>query len=172
MRLRCVAVALLYDLLIFTDGVLGTSLERTRQIVDWHQAYQKISIGKANCLKSGTKVAVLSNGTLGNNVRLALDRMKDSNAIAHYDFPFVKPLDEVVLHQIFHKFTAVVTVEDGVVTGGFGTAIVEFGMKYNYQTKISMLGIPDEFIEQGTLEELQQYCKIDVDSLFQFLSSY
>jgi 1-deoxy-D-xylulose-5-phosphate synthase len=142
------------------------------QIVDWQKPYEKIEIGKADCLQKGSKVAVLSNGTIGNNVTLALAKMSHTEIIAHYDFAFVKPLDENLLHTIFNEFETIITIEDGVVKGGFGSAILEFSAQNNYTSTIKILGIPDEFIEQGTVEELQQYCKIDVKSLSTIFSSY
>jgi 1-deoxy-D-xylulose-5-phosphate synthase len=142
------------------------------QIVDWQKSYKKIEIGKANCLHKGTKVAILSNGTIGNNVTLALAEINHPENFAHYDFAFVKPLDENLLHTIFSTFKNIITIEDGVVKGGFGTTIVEFASENNYSSKVKTLGIPDAFIEQGTVEELQQYCKIDVKSLSLIFSSY
>jgi 1-deoxy-D-xylulose-5-phosphate synthase len=141
-------------------------------IVDWEKPYKKIEIGKANCLKKGTKVAVLSNGTIGNNVTLALSKILHPENFAHYDFAFVKPLDENLLHTIFTTFENIITIENGVIKGGFGTTIAEFASKNNYNSKVKILGIPDEFIEHGTIEELQQYCKIDVKSLENIFSSY
>jgi 1-deoxy-D-xylulose-5-phosphate synthase len=141
-------------------------------IVDWQKPYEKIEIGKANCLKKGTKVAVVSNGTIGNNVTLALAKIHRPENIAHYDFAFVKPLDENLLHTIFTTFENIITIEDGVIKGGFGTTIAEFASKNNYNSKVKILGIPDEFIEHGTVQELQQYCKIDVKSLSTIFSSY
>ena len=135
------------------------------QNINWKSPYQTITIGKAHCLKEGTKVAVVSNGTIGNNVTQALENLQNPTAIAHFDFPFVKPLDETLLHTIFSKFETIITVEDGVISGGFGSAILEFAVANNYHSKIQLLGIPDEFIEQGTVLELQQICKIDVSSL-------
>ena len=142
------------------------------QIVDWQKPYKKIEIGQAICLKKGTKVAVLSNGTIGTNVTKALARRGNPETIAHYDFAFVKPLDKNLLHDIFKTFKNIITLEDGVTKGGFGTTIAEFASKNNYFSKVEILGIPDEFIEQGTIEELQQYCKIDVKSLENIFSNY
>lgn len=142
------------------------------QIVDWQKQYEKIEIGKANCLKEGTKVAVLSNGSIGNNVTLAVAKMNKPKTIAHYDFAFVKPLDEKLLHGIFKDFEKIITIEDGVIKGGFGSAILEFSAQYNYASTIKTLGIPDEFIEHGTVEELQRFCKIDIASLSILFSSY
>ena len=142
------------------------------QIVDWQKRYKKIEIGTANCLKKGSKVAVLSNGTIGNNVTLALAKMQKPETIAHYDFAFVKPLDANTLHTIFANFDSIITIEDGVIKGGFGSAILEFCAENNYTSNIKTLGIPDEFIEHGTVAELQHYCKIDVNSLESILSAY
>jgi 1-deoxy-D-xylulose-5-phosphate synthase len=143
---------------------------------DWQTShfgkYEKIETGKANQLKKGSKLAVLSTGTIGNNVTLALAKMNNPKTIAHYDFAFVKPLDEKELHTIFSKYQTIITIEDGVIKGGFGSAILEFAAAHNYTSEIKTLGIPDEFIEQGTIEELQQYNRIDVKSLEIILSSY
>jgi 1-deoxy-D-xylulose-5-phosphate synthase len=127
--------------------------------------YEKIAIGTAACLKKGTEIAVLSNGPIGKNATLALANLNNPNNIAHYDFAFVKPLDETELHSIFKSFKTVITLEDGVISGGFGSAILEFASRNNYFANIKTLGIPDEFIEQGTVDQLQQYCNIDVKSL-------
>jgi 1-deoxy-D-xylulose-5-phosphate synthase len=135
------------------------------QNTHWQTPYQTIIIGKAHCVKEGTQIAVLSNGTIGNNVTQALENLQNPNAIAHFDFPFVKPLDETLLHTIFSKYKTIITIEDGVITGGFGSAILEFVAANKYHSIIRLLGIPDDFIEQGTVLELQQYCKIDVSSL-------
>jgi 1-deoxy-D-xylulose-5-phosphate synthase len=140
------------------------------ETIDWQKPYKKIEIGKANYLKEGTITAVLSNGTIGNKVTLALTKLNNSETIAHYDFAFVKPLDENALHTIFNEFEKIITIEDGVIKGGFGTAILEFASKNKYPNPIVNLGIPDEFIEHGTVEELQKYCKIDVESLISILS--
>ncbi|MBP2284029.1 1-deoxy-D-xylulose-5-phosphate synthase [Flavobacterium sp. CG_23.5] len=134
--------------------------------------YNKIKIGTAVCLQKGSKVAVLSNGTIGNNVTLAIAKQQHPETIAHYDFSFVKPLDEKLLHMIFTSFENVITIEDGVIKGGFGSAILEFASSNNYTSKIKTLGIPDEFIEHGTVGELQQYCKIDVKSLEMLFSNF
>ncbi len=135
--------------------------------VNWQKPFHKIEIGKAHELKEGTKSAVLSTGFIGNNVALALNKISNSDAIAHYDFGFVKPLDESLLHKIFTSFEKIITIEDGVIKGGFGSAIVEFATENNYTTPIKTLGIPDVFIEHGRIEELQKICGIDVDSILE-----
>ena len=157
---------ILYTAQLGLENPIAIRYPRGRgQFVDWKRTYEKIEIGQAKCLKKGTQVAVLSNGTIGNNVSLALEKSNNSKIIAHYDFPFVKPLDVNMLHGIFSEFETIITIEDGAVKGGFGSAVLEFAAQNEYLSKIQILGIPDVFIEQGTVAELQQYCKIDVKSL-------
>ena len=140
-------------------------------IIDWEQPFEKIVIGTGVQLKEGHKIAVLSIGTLSNNVTQAIDKSENSDTIAHYDMRFIKPLDEILLHSIFTKYDSIITVEDGTVKGGFGTAILEFKSSNNYINKIQILGIPDTFIDQGKIQELQEKCGIDVKSLTQTLSN-
>ena len=127
--------------------------------------FEKIEIGKAIKLKKGKKIAVLTTGTIANNVTLALNELENPDEIAHYHFGFVKPLDEKKLHKICDKFATIITVEDGVTTGGFGSAVLEFSAKNDYVNEIFLCGVPDYFIEHGTVDELQQFCNIDVDGL-------
>lgn len=134
--------------------------------------FEKIEIGKAHLLKNGTKIAVLSTGFIGNNVSLALENLNQPENIAHYDFGFVKPLDEKLLHEIFNSFETIITIEDGTIKGGFGSAIVEFASENNYAKPVKILGIPDNFIEHGTVEELQKICKIDVKSIENIFLNY
>lgn len=133
--------------------------------------YENIIIGQANLLKSGTKTAVLSTGTIGNNVTLAINESTNPETIAHYDFPFIKPMDIKQLETIFSKFDNIITIEDGTVNGGFGSAILEFAASHNFNNKVTLLGIPDMFIEHGTVNQLQQLCKIDVKSLINLFST-
>jgi len=135
--------------------------------MNWQKPFKKIEIGKAKRLKNGTKIAVLSTGFIGNNVTSALNKIEESyqKIFAHYHFGFVKPLDNEILHPIFKNFKKIITIEDGTIKGGFGSAILEFASENSYQIPIKTLGIPDEFIEHGTIEELQKQCGIDVESL-------
>lgn len=168
---------ILYTAQLGLDHPIAIRYPRGRGVIqDWQTKhlgnYEKIAIGKSVCIKQGSKVAVLSNGTIGNNVSSAIAKIKHPETIAHYDFSFVKPLDEKALNTILTEFTTIVTIEDGTVKGGFGSAILEFASENNYASKITVLGIPDAFIEHGTIAELQQYCKIDVKSLEILFSSY
>ena len=128
--------------------------------------FQKIQIGKAKKLRKGKGIAILSTGTLADNVSKALDEIEDTDRyFAHYHFGFIKPLDEKKLHKICDKFATIITVEDGVTTGGFGSSILEFSAKNDYVNEIFLCGVPDYFIEHGTVDELQQFCNLDVDGL-------
>nr|WP_221279706.1 1-deoxy-D-xylulose-5-phosphate synthase [Algibacter amylolyticus] len=129
--------------------------------IDWKQPFSKIEIGKGVTLNKGNKLAVLSIGTMAQNVSEAI---KDLN-VSHYDMRFVKPLDENLLHTIFKTYGTVVTVEDHTIKGGFGSAILEFTSENGYKNTIKTLGIPDDFVEQGTLAELQESVGLDVESL-------
>ena len=134
--------------------------------------FQKIEIGKAQCLKKGIKTAVLSTGFVGNNAIVALENANNKGSFSHYDFGFVKPLDETLLHLIFKNHQNIITIEDGTIKGGFGTAILEFAAENKYKNDIYLLGVPDEFIEQGTILELQKICKIDVESLQRYFETF
>ncbi|MCP2026921.1 1-deoxy-D-xylulose-5-phosphate synthase [Flavobacterium sp. HSC-32F16] len=133
--------------------------------------YKKVKIGEGKCLKSGTTTAVLSTGTIGNNVIQALAECSNPDSIAHYDFPFIKPLDTNLLNTIFSVFENIITIEDGVKNGGFGSTVLEFAAANNFKNNINILGIPDVFIEHGTVLQLQQLCKIDVKSLINLFSN-
>jgi 1-deoxy-D-xylulose-5-phosphate synthase len=133
--------------------------------------YENIKIGEANCLKTGTKTAVLSTGTIGNNVITALQECSNPETIAHYNFPFIKPLDTKLLTSILADFNNIISIEDGTINGGFGSAILEFSAANNFKNNIKILGIPDQFIEHGTVTQLQQLCKIDVKSLVNLFSN-
>ena len=131
--------------------------------IDWKQPFKKIKIGKGIQLKQGKKLAILSIGTIANNVS---DAVSDFN-VSHYDLRFVKPLDKTLLHQIFTTYQNIVTIEDNCIKGGFGSAIIEFASTYNYTIPITQLGIPDVFIEHGNLIQLQKSIGIDTDSIRQ-----
>ena len=142
------------------------------EMVKWQQPFQIINIGKATLLIKGSKIAILSNGFIGRNVTEAFGKISNTALFSHYDFSFVKPLDEYLLHSIFDDYESIITIEDGTIIGGFGSAIVEFKSKYKYKNNVQVLGVPDEFIEHGTIEELQRLSEINVKSLVSILSTY
>ena len=139
---------------------------------DYFGKYQKIAIGQAKCLKLGTRIAVLSTGTIGNNVAAALQRTKNPGDFSHYDFGFIKPLDTTLLKHIFDKYDKIITVEENAVLGGFGSAVNQFYLNNKLTIMIKNIGIPDHFIEQGTIVELQKICEIDVESLTKTFDKY
>ncbi|MEO8515408.1 MAG: 1-deoxy-D-xylulose-5-phosphate synthase [Flavobacterium sp.] len=140
-------------------------------IQDWKQPFEKIEIGKAKTLQKGSEIAILSTGTIGNNVIKALSDIENSNLFSHYHFPFIKPLDKILLHEICQNHKQIISIEDGVVTGGLGSLIASFCAENEYAITIKKWGVPDYFIEHGTVNELQKMCEIDVTSLIQKLNT-
>jgi 1-deoxy-D-xylulose-5-phosphate synthase len=135
-------------------------------MLDWKTPFEKLEIGVGRKIKDGEEIAILSFGHPGNFVLSAQETFeKEGLNIAHYDMRFVKPLDEKLLHTIFKKFNTIITIEDGCLQGGFGSAILEFMANNNYQTAVKRLGIPDEFIHHGSQEELHHDCKYDVNAI-------
>ena len=134
-------------------------------LIDWKQPFSTIEIGKGVCVKEGKEIAVLSIGSVAKNVTEAVESLEQKISVAHYDMRFVKPLDESLLHVIFNDYDTLITVEDGTIAGGFGSAISEFATKNNYKNRITILGVPDKFIHQGTVAELHKIAKIDTASI-------
>ena len=130
-------------------------------ILDWKQPFDKIEIGKGECLKQGKDLAILSIGTMAKNVEDAIIDLD----VSHYDLQFVKPLDGVLLHNIFKTHKTIVTVEDGTIVGGFGSSILAFANLHDYKQHIEVLGIADEFIEHGSVHQLQQLQQLDSTSI-------
>ncbi|MCD8297023.1 MAG: 1-deoxy-D-xylulose-5-phosphate synthase [Prevotella sp.] len=133
-------------------------------LTDWRCRFEEIHTGTGRRLRNGRNVAVLSIGHIGNNVTKAIEMAErsDSNLkIGHYDMRFVKPLDEKLLEEVVNSYGDIITVEDGVRNGGFGSAILEWIEDHGYTTKVTRLGLPDTFIEHGTVAELQEIAGID-----------
>ena len=135
-------------------------------MTDWKTPFKEIKVGTGRKVCSGEDIAILSIGHPGNFAQDAISLMKESGiSIAHYDLRFVKPLDAVLLHEVFTKFKKVITVEDGCLMGGFGTAIIEFMVDQKYNSEIVRLGIPDEYVHHGTQEELWEDCGFDAKAI-------
>jgi 1-deoxy-D-xylulose-5-phosphate synthase len=137
----------------------------TGTIIDWQKSFEKIEIGKGVQLKKGNKIAILSIGTIAKNVSEALDLSNNSSELSHFDMRFVKPLDETLLHAIFKNHEAIITVEDGTMKGGFGSAILEFAAENGHSHKIKLVGIPDNFVAHGSVPDLQHKAGLDSKSL-------
>ena len=135
-------------------------------MTDWKTPFKEIKVGTGRKVCSGEDIAILSIGHPGNFAQDAISLMKESGiSIAHYDLRFVKPLDAVLLHEVFTKFKKVITVEDGCLMGGFGSAIIEFMVDQKYNSEIVRLGIPDEYVHHGTQEELWEDCGFDAKAI-------
>lgn len=137
----------------------------------WQRPFKEMKIGKGICLKEGSVIAVLSIGNMAKNATAAIAGLTQENLIAHYDMIFVKPIDETLLIGVFQKFEKILTLEDGVVHGGFGSAVLEFAAKQNYKGEIVNLGIPDKFMEQGKINELQEIAGIHIEGIREKLES-
>ncbi|NOR28803.1 MAG: 1-deoxy-D-xylulose-5-phosphate synthase [Lutibacter sp.] len=137
--------------------------------IDWKQAFSTIKIGKGECVSEGNEIAILTIGTIGNTI-IELQKELPLNKFAHYNMRFVKPLDRELLHTVFKNFNTIITIEDGTIVGGFGSAILEFASNNNYKkNNIKNLGIPDTFIEHGTTEELFDSIQLSKEKLKDFL---
>ncbi|MCA5005393.1 1-deoxy-D-xylulose-5-phosphate synthase [Sphingobacterium bovistauri] len=133
---------------------------------DWKRPFKALPIGKGRKLIDGEEVAILTFGHVGNEAAKAIiDLNAEGIYPSHYDIRFVKPLDEELLHEVFQKFNKVITVEDGVLPGGFGSAILEFMSNHNYQAQVIRLGIPDEIVEHGEQKELWRLCNYDAEAI-------
>jgi len=135
--------------------------------LDWHIPFEKITIGTARKLRAGDTIALLSVGDIGNKASKALERLAaEGIQVAHYDMRFVKPIDEAVLHEVGKKYKKVITLENGTVLGGFGSAVAEFFTANNYPIPVTRLGIPDRFVQHGTIAQLHKECGIDAEGVY------
>ena len=136
-------------------------------LTDWKCPLEELPIGKGRKLKEGKDMAIITLGPIGNLAAKAIERAEQASgkSIAHYDLRFLKPLDEAMLHEIGKQFKQVITIEDGALNGGMGSAVLEFMADNSYQPNISRIGIPDKFIEHGTIPELYKICGMDEESI-------
>ena len=132
-------------------------------LLDWHCPLTEINVGTGRCLRQGDRVAIVSIGPIGNNATKAI--AQSGLNVGHYDLRFLKPLDDALLHDICQHYERLITLEDGCVQGGMGSAVLEWMNDHGYALPVTRMGIPDEFIEHGTVDELQHICHMDVDSI-------
>ena len=164
---------LMYTAQLPNKGTFVIRYPRGRgELVDWECAFEEIPIGTGRKLKDGSDAAILSIGPLGNNVAKAIEIVeKNENAdhlpisVAHYDMRFLKPLDEDILQEVGKKFKRIITVEDGVRNGGLGSAVLEWMNDHGFSPTVERLGLPDTFVEHGTVDELQHIVGIDIESI-------
>ncbi len=136
-------------------------------MVDWKQPFQLLEIGKGRTLRKGNAIAILSIGHMGNLAMDAVNRLVNEGVdIGFYDMRFVKPIDEDLLHSIFKTTSSIITVEDGCVQGGFGSAVLEFMADHGYSARVKRLGIPDKIVEHGTQPELWAECGYDAEAIY------
>jgi len=132
----------------------------------WETPFEKIEIGTGRKIKSGNDLAILSIGHPGNFVVQACEKLSEMDIdVAHYDMRFVKPLDASLMHEIGKKYRNIITIEDGTIVGGFGSAVLEFLNEHDYDTKVNMLGVPDKVIEHGSQTQQYTECGYDIDSI-------
>ena len=165
---------LMYTAQLENQGPFAIRYPRGRgHLVNWRCNFEEIPIGKGRMLKAGKDLAVLSLGPIGHAASQAIEsaEAKSGKSIAHYDLRFLKPLDEEMLHEIGKNFQQIVTLEDGILNGGMGSAILEFMADYGYTPTIRRIGIPDQFIQHGSIKELHQLCGIDSTSVENILLS-
>ncbi|WP_294617402.1 1-deoxy-D-xylulose-5-phosphate synthase [uncultured Bacteroides sp.] len=143
-------------------------------LADWKCPLEEIPVGKGRKLKDGKDLAVITLGPIGNIAARAIKRMETEKglSIAHYDLRFLKPLDEELLHEAGRNFRRIVTIEDGVREGGMGSAVLEFMADNNYTPHVARIGVPDAFIEHGTVQELYRLCGMDEEGIYQSIWNY
>ena len=132
---------------------------------DWRSPFEEITVGTGRCLRAGTDVAVITLGPIGNDVAELLDEMQGTKQVAHYDLRFVKPLDENLLQDIGRKFNKIITIEDGVRNGGMGSAVLEWMSDHGFRPQIVRMGLPDAFVEHGSVAQLRKLVGLDADSI-------
>lgn len=139
---------------------------------EWRTPMEAIAIGKGRTIKEGEEIAILTYGHPGNFATAAIRELRtDGLTPGHYDMRFVKPLDEELLHHICARYQKILTVEDGTIKGGFGSAILEFMAQHGYKQDLRMLGIPDALVEHGTPAELHRECGYDTSAIVQAVRS-
>ena len=140
-------------------------------LVDWKCPLEEIPVGKGRKLKDGKDLAVITLGPIGNIAARAIKRAETEKglSIAHYDLRFLKPLDETLLHEAGRNFKRIITIEDGARKGGMGSAVLEFMADNSYTPHIERIGVPDTFIEHGTVQELYQLCGMDEEGIYNIL---
>lgn len=141
---------------------------------EWRCPFEEIPVGKGRTIIEGNDLAVISVGPIGNIAKEVINEINanSNKSIALYDLRFIKPLDAEMLHSIGKKFNKIITIEDGVIKGGAGSAILEFMSDNEYYPKVKRIGIPDEFIEHGSIKDLYKVCKLDKDSLRESIEDF
>ena len=163
---------IMYTAQLGLDGPIAIRYPRGRGVnLDWRNKFERIEIGTARCLKEGSKLAILSIGHLGNEVEDLIGALDKPEEVGHFDMRFVKPLDKSTLRTIFEKHEQIITLEDGCKMGGFGSAVLEFANEEGFSKPVKIFGVPDRFVEHGTIPETQKLAGMDFDALFSYIQS-
>ncbi|WP_462345833.1 1-deoxy-D-xylulose-5-phosphate synthase [Coprobacter fastidiosus] len=164
---------LMYTAQAKETGAFAIRYPRGRgSLVNWHCTPVILEIGKGRKISDGEDIALISIGPIGVSAQKAIARAKQQGvSVAHYDMIFLKPIDEELLHEIGKKYSRIVTVEDGSIKGGLGMAVIEFMADNGYVPRIKRIGIPDQFIEHGSIPELYKLCGMDEDNIVSLLTS-
>lgn len=153
---------LMYTAQLPNKGTFVIRYPRGRGVhTDWKCPLEEIKVGTGRRLRSGKDLAILSIGPVGNDVEKVLESLGSLYSIAHYDMRFVKPLDETLLEEVGKHFQKVITIEDGIRMGGFGSAVLEWFNDHGYDIQVKRMGIPDQFVEHGSVDELKTLTGID-----------
>ena len=135
-------------------------------MVNWQTPFEAVEIGRGRRLRNGDDIALLSIGAIGTEVSEAAEKLGERGIeAAHYDMRFVKPLDETLLHEVFSRFKDVITIEDGCIQGGMGSAVAEWAMEQGYSARVARLGVPDRYVEHGTQAQLYKECGYDAEAI-------
>jgi len=158
---------LMYTAQLDGKGPISIRYPRGRGVLpDWHVPFEKMEIGKGNQIRKGNDIAVVTIGPIGNIAVSAAEKLENEGlSVAVFNMRFLKPLDEELLHSVFEKFKNIITLEDAAITGGLGSAVIEFKNDHRYDSYITRMGIPDRFVEQGTLDELYRECGMDEEGI-------
>jgi 1-deoxy-D-xylulose-5-phosphate synthase len=158
---------MMYTAQLPNSGTFSIRYPRGRGVMsDWRKPFQKLEIGKGEKIRDGKDLAIISIGITGNFALEAANLLEKENIQAGvYNMRFLKPIDEDLLHEILKSFDKIITVEDGTIIGGLGSAVIEFMIDNDYKASVKRLGIPDKFIEQGSPEELYHDCGFDASGI-------
>ncbi len=163
---------IMYTAQFHKEGPLAIRYPRGRGVnIDWRKEFSKIKMGTGRCLKEGSKIAILTVGHIGNQITQIIEKIENPDAIGHYDMRFVKPLDTHLLKKVLDNYEHIITVENGCEMGGFGSAVLEFANSKGYANPIKIFGVPDRFIDHGTVDETLSMSGIDIESLHSYLKT-
>lgn len=163
---------IMYTAQLGLDDPIAIRYPRGRGVnLHWKNEFEPIEMGTARCLREGSKIAILSIGHLGNEVEDLIGALNKPEEVGHFDMRFVKPLDKSTLRTIFEKYEQIITLEDGCKMGGFGSAVLEFANEEGFSKPVKIFGVPDRFVEHGTIPETQKLAGMDFDALFSYIQS-